>query len=173
VTTPAVTQWADGTGAPTAVTYPVASDAVSRLSASSGRLTLSFWQPQRPAIPGAGETTSYVDMGHLRYGLILGIPGHQDTGCGGFFTGLSTGLRNEYPVDSHNDNDRLFPLHDQGGDSAPSPDRTLAFTVDLHACALAAGYDPTGHELHVRLQAVTDSTSGGMDRASQEFTVQL
>ncbi|MDQ1644069.1 MAG: hypothetical protein QOJ50_253, partial [Cryptosporangiaceae bacterium] len=46
VTTPAITQWANGTGAPASVTYPVTSEATSQLSATSGRLTLSFWQPQ-------------------------------------------------------------------------------------------------------------------------------
>jgi hypothetical protein len=171
VTTPAITSWSSGS-AGASVTYPVTDPSAAELSAPTGSLALTFWRPQRTAIPGTGES-SYVDMGHLHYGVAVGVPGRSELGCGAYFSGLSGDLTNEYVAPSGGGPDMSYPLHDGADDQAPDSGRTLGFSVDLAGCMRAAGVDPTGLQVHVRLQAVSEGRAGGRDVAGQDFTVQL
>ena len=174
VTTPAILSYASG-GAATAVSYPVPAAApgtrANPLVLSATQLTLTFWGPQRAAIPGA-ESGSYIDMGHLRYGVVPSIAGASgEFGCSGFYSSLSPTL-SEVASSSDPATD-LFPLRDSAGDAAPDLARTLSFAVDLGECLAARGIDPTGLTLDLTLTAASEPRPGGMDRAAQTVSVRL
>jgi hypothetical protein len=185
VTTPALVSYSSG-GETTTVSYPIppgspgccgrgdGSPEGNPIPMSSDRLTLTFWRPQRAAIPGA-ESGSFTDMGHLHYGV---VPGGQDLGrefsCAGQYSGLSPTLTEEpgsgiFPEQGA----QLFPLVDSGDDAAPSPDRTLSFTVDVGACLRAAGVSSAGRTVTLTLTAASASRPGGQDRAAQRIAVRL
>jgi len=79
-TTPLLASVADGITT-TPVSYPVGPSGPGTegnpITLGSGRLTMTFWRPQRPAIPGA-ESGTLMDMGGLSYGVSLGSSGSSD-----------------------------------------------------------------------------------------------
>jgi hypothetical protein len=173
VTTPAISRWTNGTDT-VDVTYPVADGQTGVLDVPGGQLGLNLWRPQRASIPGSGETGAFVDMGRLHYGLTVSMPG-TEVGCGGYYSGLSGGLRNDYPAGGSSDPAlRLFPLTDTATDAAPNPARQLGLTVDLAGCLAAAGVTVTpGQTGQVSLHATSEGRPGGMDRAAQSFSVRF
>lgn len=185
VTTPAIVSYSSG-GPDTRLTYPLPPGSPGCCGPGEGtpdgnpivlqsdRLTLTFWRPQREAIPGA-ESGDFIDMGGLNYGVVPSVAGVAgEFSCAGQYSALSptltaapsTGTRPE-------DGALLFPLKDSGSDAAPSPDRTLSFTVDVGACLRAAGVSSAGRTVSLTLTAAGDSRPGGQDRAAQRFAVKL
>jgi hypothetical protein len=172
VTTPAIKSWTDGTTS-TDISYPVTDPAASVLAAPSGSIGLTYWRPQRAAIAGSGET-GFVDMGKLHYGITTSMPGVPgEIGCGGFYTGRSADLANDYVAGTTDPTKKLYSLRDTSSDAAPDSSRTLSFTLDLAGCIRAAGGDPTGQKVMVTLGAASEGRPGGMDRAAQMFEVQF
>jgi hypothetical protein len=99
-------------------------------------VTITFWRPQRPAIPGTGEPR-LVDLGGLDYRITVSGMGVTTLhSCpASAFSGLSGGLT---PAP---DATGTAVAHDGSADAPPDPARTLALTVDLQAC-LGADYAP-------------------------------
>lgn len=177
VTTPAISQWQTTSDSET-VSYPITdprgTDGTPAAIGADGTLTMSLWRPQRMAIAGA-EPGTFVDMGHLHYGLTITAAGTSagEHGCGANFSGLSATLQ-DHSVTPPSDPQNLFPLLDTAADAAPDAANQLAFTVDLAGCLADAGVsNPAGHTVRVTVTAATDGRSGGMDRAAQTFTVQF
>lgn len=132
-------------------------------------ITLRFWRPQRA---GLGSEPDFVDMGHLRYGIPVSV-GNREVGCGASsFTGLSPTL-SPAPASASNPYNRLFPLQDSAADAAPNAGNLLKVTFDLGGCLRANGVDPTGQQVRLPLQAVTESRPGGTDRTAQTIAVCL
>jgi hypothetical protein len=160
--------------------YFVTTPVVTNLSGSepfalgSERLDLTFWRPQRAAIPGA-ESGDFTDMGHLHYGVTLGGPGiSREFSCAGHYSGLSSTLTAESSSGVFSeDGAKLFPLVDSADDARPDPARTLSFSVDVGACLRGAGLPSAGQEVSVTLTAASESRPGGQDRAAQMFRVRL
>jgi hypothetical protein len=166
VTTPAVATWASG-GASQPVTYPVTD--TSPFALADGTLTLTLWRPQRQAVPDA-EPGAFYDQGRLHYGIALAsADGTREFGCAGFYSGLSSTLAARGAASDPAI--QLTPLTDSADDAAPSPARTLGFTVDLAGCLRAQGVDPAGQTFRATLLAAGESRPGGMDRAAQMLSV--
>jgi hypothetical protein len=140
----------------------------------SEQLSLTFWRPQRAAIPGA-ESGGFADMGHLHYGVTIGGEGiSREFSCAGHYTGLSPTLMAEPSSGVFSEEGaKLFPLVDSADDAPPDPARTLAFTVDVGACLRAAGFSSAGRTASVTLTAASEQRPGGQDRAAQTVRVQL
>lgn len=140
----------------------------------SDQLSLTFWRPQRAAIPGA-ESGSFTDMGHLHYGVTIGGDGiNREFSCAGLYTGLSSTLTEESSSGTFSDEGaKLFPLVDSAEDEAPDPARTLSFTVDVGACLRRAGVTSAGRTVSVTLTAASEQRPGGQDRAAQMVRVTL
>jgi len=172
VTTPAITVWDDG-GEPQAVSYPVqpgdpgTSENPAALISESVRLT--WWRPQRPAIPGA-EQGELIDMGGLIYGVDVSVrvgDGDRVVQC--------------IPDDWSNPSATLeigspFPgppgqesLTDSAADAPPDSANTLAATLDLGGCLRREGIDPAGKVALARIIATTQSRDG----AGQFFHMRL
>jgi hypothetical protein len=129
---------------------------------------LTFWRPQRA---GLGGEPKFMDMGHLRYGIPIALDG-REIGCGvGAFSELSPTLAPA--AGTSGPYNQLFPLQDSADDAAPSPARTLSLTLDVGACLRAHGVDPTGQQVRLPLEAVTESRPGGTDRTAQTIAVCL
>jgi hypothetical protein len=106
------------------------------------KLTLSFWRPQRPALPG--EAGEYRDMGGLGY--FIYSPGGTEACKAEDYSALSSTL-------SVTSDGFYTLLHDAAGDAAPDPDRRLSFSVDLAQCAAREGVDVRGQVLEFGLEA--------------------
>ncbi len=140
---------------------------------SDGILRLTFWRPQRQGLGGA-DGTDYVDVGHLRYGIVLlGVVGGGGGGPGEAACGGTYSLPSDTLVDTgaHGQND-FWPLNDSAEDSAPSPASTLAFSIDLKTCVTQAGYS-TGQTFMLSLQAAGPDLGHGSNRSGQDFTVSI
>lgn len=173
VTTPAITNHDTG-GGPQTVSYPITSDAPGTsqgnpLTMSSEQLTLTLFRPQRLAVPGA-ESGTFVDMGHLHYGAVIGTQ-TQEFGCRGNYSNLSSTLTEGAATDDPSTS--LFSLTDSAGDAAPNPSSTLSFKLDLGACLRANGLPSAGQIVDLTVTATGDSRPGGVDRAAQNLTVKL
>lgn len=176
VTTPALASWSSNLASGT-VSYPVAPGAPGTggnpIQLDSGSMTLTFWRPQRAGIAGA-DRTSYVDMGHLRYGVMpspAGVQVNSEVGCAGHYSAVSPELAPAQSNDSFADS--FWPYRDSGDDAAPNAARTLSFRVDLAGCLTAAGVNPMGLQVNLSLTATSEPRAGGADRASQSLAVQL
>ncbi|MEW6581527.1 MAG: hypothetical protein AB1416_02035 [Actinomycetota bacterium] len=173
VTTPALASWSTG-GTTTPVTYPVPAGAPGTEASPiplAGPLTLTFWRPQRRAIPGA-ETGDLMDMGQLRYGIVLTADnGSREFGCPSHTTSLSPTLA---PSTGGSDAmaTSLTPLRDSSTDAAPDTTRTLSFAVDVAGCLAANGAPATG-TVSATLTAATEARPGGMDRAALTISLRL
>src|SRR5436190_16951016 len=72
-TVPAMSAWSDSTHK-VDITYPVPNhgdgteeNPFETSAYPNGALTFTIWRPQRRAIPGAGEGSGWIDVGHLLY----------------------------------------------------------------------------------------------------------
>jgi hypothetical protein len=176
VTTPAIASYAVGAGPAQTVSYPPAPGTVGSSPANpialdaGGKLTLTLWRPQRLAVPGA-ESGDFIDMGHLHYGVSGTTPnGGSEVACGGHYSGLSSSLV-ETPSNG-NFGDSLFPLVDNGADSAPSVVDTLSFTLDVAGCFASSGVTH-GSTTGLTVTAAGESRPGGMDRSAQMVYVRF
>jgi hypothetical protein len=134
---------------------------------SSGKITLTFWRPQRAALPG--EAGSFYDIGHLHYGVPM-QGGNRELGCGAqFYSNLSSTLAVSQSSQDQFYNG-LFPLHDTADDSPSNPANQLSFTVDLAGCMTANGVPTTG-QVQLPISAVDEARQGGTDRSVQTISV--
>jgi hypothetical protein len=174
LTVPALASYDAGSGEQ-AVTYPAPHNAPGSggnpISMTSGKIKMTFWRPQRAALPG--ESGGFVDMGHLHYGVPIQAAGAtQEGGCSAqYFSDLSptlapgqTGQGGVYS--------QLFPLQDSAGDAPSSSANRLSFTLDLAGCAAADGID-TSAPIMLPLTAVDEPRQGGTDRGVQMVSVCL
>jgi hypothetical protein len=168
-TTPLLASVADGTTT-TPVTYPVGPSGpgteANPFALTSGRLTMTLWRPQRPAIPGA-ESGTLMDMGGLSYGVSLGSFGSSDVVvCDpADYSDPSPTLEPATPSAAAFD---VAVLHDTAPDAAPDPTRTLAFTVDLAACLARAGHATSG-----KVMVDLTARDRAQDNVALQFHVQL
>ena len=111
-------------------------------------------------------------MGHLRYGIPVSV-GNRELGCGASsFSGLSPTL-SAVRASGSNPYNQLFPLQDSAADATPSVGNKLKVTFDIGGCLRANGIDPTGQQVRLPLEAVTESRPGGTDRTAQTIAVCL
>ena len=150
-TSPALVRYADTAGNSSTVSYPVAADGLGTGTGGNGFpvapgpggdivVNLTFWRPQRRAIPDADPpTATWMDVGHLTYGMRVG-------GNGGFC-----------PQSTFSENDPNLTVatphvflqggggfDDEKSDEASSPGdaspgRTFTFTLNLSDCFTALG----------------------------------
>jgi hypothetical protein len=175
LTVPAVATYNAGAGTQ-AIVYPVAQTAPGTpgnpiMMMTPGRIALSFWRPQRAALPG--EAGPFIDVGHLHYGVPLRAAGsNQPGGCGPqFYSGLSPSLQVEQSSQDANYN-KANPLHDTAEDAPSNAANEIGFTLDVAGCMAANGI-PTTAPISLPISAVDESRRGGTDSASQTITVCL
>lgn len=165
-----------------------------------GRMTVSFYRPQRAAIEGADPAGStFIDLGGLRYGLILNAEGgswsalkatgnQREIGCssasGGAYTSVPTELSRTPDSDPNTEyHYNLWPLTDTFADAPPDPARFVTVTFDMKACIAELRSAPASRRavvdatstrrVPVQLTAVGVDLSGGASRAAQTFFVTL
>lgn len=177
ISVPALASFDTGAG-PVSVDYT--SDAIPGSSPSnpivlsSSSVKFSFWRPQRLAIPGA-ESGSYMDMGHLHYGVIFGGLPVEFT-CGGLYSELNGLTEISSPLGSGgspqvSDGATLWTLNNNADDAAPVSTNQLSFTVDLGTCLTRAGQAHGTYPLS--LTAAGEDLSGGANRAVQLIYVNV
>lgn len=145
-TTPALVSYNDGAGNQATVSYPVGptdpgtggtygfpvTDGLEDLD-SDVELTLTFWRPQRKAIPFSDPpTATWMDIGGLTYGVISGGPGPQ-TGCPQ--SALSTTDPNLTP-------EPVFGgggLGDLSADQSANAANTFTYELNLSQCLAVNG----------------------------------
>jgi len=159
-TTPALKSWTEGATSGT-VTYPVpgggAGTAASPIPVSATGdviVTMTFWRPQRKAIPGSGEGSDWVDIGRLRYTADVpnapvvaapGAPGGRGPGNCASSTYSSTDPNLKVGGDG---------VEDSSADRPSTPTNTLTFSVNLTQCLGAAAITwSSGETLQVDIQA--------------------
>ncbi len=150
-TTPALKAWsAAGSGTVSYPANPMTSGGSANPIAvgTDGKVTMTFWRPQREAIDGSGEGEGWVDIGRLRYTAdVPNGPGAPTPGPGNCrpsaysTTDPALTLQGDALVDS-------------AVDRAADPSNTLTFTVDLNDCLAARGIAwSSGQSLKVDIQA--------------------
>lgn len=181
VTTPALASYSSG-GAETGLDYREIASAPGANHGNpavleSGKVKLTFWRPQRQAVPGA-EAGEYYDLGRLHYGVVPNTTepgssgGGPEFGCKGFFSDMAGGLV-DGPTTRDTFADELSPMVDEAADALPDPARKLSFTLDVAGCLRAHGVDPASRTVSLGLTAAGEVRPGGSDRAVQSFVVKL
>ena len=162
---------------------------------SDGIMDLSFWRPQRQSVAAAGETSAFMDMGGLRYGLIFGSnPGEalvatgqqRETGCssisGGAYEYVSDGISRTPDTGDVQYQINVWPLTDTKSDSAASSSSDIDITFDFGKCfdELAAAPSSrrftltgSGNIVSVSLTAVGVDLGGGASRGAQTFYIDV
>lgn len=142
-TVPAVSSYSAGVVSGN-YTYPVsegtAGTATNPIQLITTDFTLSFWRPQRRAVPGA-ETGTLIDMGQLRYGVDLAVDAGPIVNC---FADDYTNLSSTLSVTQGVSNDVLL---DSQTDGVPDRSKLLSFTVNLSSCLTRGGVTPAGQTL--------------------------
>lgn len=138
--------------------YPLGTEANPIPVGDDGTFTIEFWRPQRIAVPGVDYTedgsgdTRYVDLGGLRYGLILatdtsykrsaliGSREGAEVGCtsaaaSNIYVDLSSTLART-PDNQGNPEwfMNLWPLTDRSTDGVTGSDNVISFTFDMVNC---------------------------------------
>ena len=170
VTVPALKEYVSG-GETGVIQYPVAAGAPGTahdhpIVLPDPRVTLTFWKPQRLAVAGA-EEGSFIDMGHLRYAVIVSVSNGADGGS--VFS-----CRNEdFSAPSETlqfSADPLGGLIDSADDAPVDPSGgQLSFTLDLRACVARHGYTDPGQKVYLSLGA----NSNAQDQTNQDIHFQL
>lgn len=156
ITTPALQSWSTSEDSGT-VAYPVNMGSVGTNAnpiqvPADGRLTLTYWRPQRLAIPGAGEGTGYVDIGHLMY--TADVPNNPSSGGGDPGRGPGNCSAASYSTTDSNLVIGAEAPVDQLDDRAADPANTLTFTVDLNTCFGSTVWS-SGQQVSLDIQART------------------
>jgi len=145
-TSPALQSYAVGTAAPFTLAYQsdgTANHAMDQnngngriqVSASSSRVTLTFWRPQRLALPGEPSAGGWVDIGGLVYSIDTAPAptGGGTAGCAaGAYFDFETSSSADSPIQNP-DGDRIGML-DVAKDAPANSRNTLSMTVDLAQC---------------------------------------
>ena len=162
---------------------------------SDGIMDFSFWRPQRQSVAAAGETSAFMDMGGLRYGLIFGsndgdalvATGQQrETGCssisGGAYESVSAGISRTPDTGDTQYRINLWPLTDTKSDSAASSSSDIDITFDFGKCFDELAAAPSGRRftltgsgniVSVGLTAVGVDLGGGASRGAQSFYIDV
>lgn len=176
---PAVSSIGTGSGAaaassPQTISYPaspgVYGSVQNPVMLGGDSINLAFWRPQRAAFPG--ETGSYVDVGHLHYGVSIAVPMGSDGCPAAAFSGLSSTL-SDTPPSAETMYNGAYPLVDSAADAPPSPANQLGFTLNLDSCLTANGQATSGNEIGVELAAADDPRNGASDSGRQTIYVCL
>ena len=147
---------------------------------SNGVLTMTFHRPQRAALASEtnynGSAATFMDIGGLHYGFIIGAE-NKEFGCGPtYYTGLS-GLQadainsqgqNQWPTSDLMKTDRQVDAPSVTG--APA---TLTLRMDFSGC-LASIKNALGHTVdmsnaYVSLTAAGEFLTGGANRSTLMF----
>lgn len=186
-TIPALQSWSSGTGAPTTVSYPVAANgpgtqsdplAITRDAAGDYTMTMTFWRPQRRAIPGAGEGSGTVDIGGLEYDINIPnaagpgtpTPGSAASSPNCYAGSISTSDPN-LTITNGDQSGNIGRLVDKSADAPSSAANTLTFTVDLTKCVTQKGGTlDAGRTLNMDVGAVSLSAHS-VDHANQVIYV--
>ena len=140
------------------------------LRMTGDQITLTFWRPQRA---GLGTEPAFMDMGHLRYGIPISV-GNREVGCGAQrFSGLSSTLSTPPGLGAATSSTSSSRCRTRRTTRAPNAANTLKLTFDIGGCLRAAGIDPTGQQVRLPVEAVTESRPGGTDRTAQTLAVCL
>ena len=171
VTIPALVSYSDTAGNSATVSYPVAADGRGTfghgfpVSAPPGEdivLTLTFWRPQRKAIPGSDPAgAEWMDIGHLTYAV--GAPPSAGGGC----------PQNTFSSTDPNLVPPSLPLLGFGGladskdDAQASQQNTFTYQLNLSQCLAAKGlsFDP-GQEQMLNFLAVAGATDTAQQTVS-------
>lgn len=162
---------------------------------SDGIMDLSFWRPQRQSVAAAGETSAFMDMGGLRYGLIFGsndgealvATGQQrETGCssisGGAYVSVPTDISRTPDTGDSQYRINVWPLTDTKSDSAASSSSDIDITFDFGNCFDELAAAPSGRRftltgsgniVSVSLTAVGVDLGGGASRGAQSFYIDV
>ncbi len=162
---------------------------------SDGIMDFSFWRPQRQSVAAAGETSAFMDMGGLRYGLIFGsnngealvATGQQrETGCssvsGGAYVSVPTGISRTPDTGDSQYRINVWPLTDTKSDSAASSSSDIDITFDFGKCFDELEAAPSGRRftltgsgniVSVSLTAVGVDLGGGASRGAQTFYIDV
>lgn len=195
VTSPALQSYTTSAGT-TTVDYPLTDSSPGVdwyhpiVLGSDGLLTIRVWRPQRFALPGETEGAMY-DIGGLHWGLEVDRvrdpdpPNAETRGSGeaGCAVSAPFGLeRRAYNASSPDDPfNGIVPLVDATptdtltDTGAPTADgRLVGFTVDVKACAEAAGLPTTaGWGAALNLQGIGEALTGGANRTGLGLIVQF
>lgn len=168
----------------------------------NGTLNLSVWRPQRIAVSGVDQVTGdqkFIDLGGLRYGLILNGSGGSESalkstgeqgelGCSsalaaGNYTDVGSLSRTPDNEPQEQWNMNLWPLTDKSVDSPVSPDSVLTISFNLKKCVAELKSAPQRRRaqldvsqtrvIPISLTAVGANLTGGVSRAAQTFYVQV
>jgi hypothetical protein len=170
ITEPAISSVSVDGASPTSLAYPASTSTLGTqnnpiMLGSGGSLHLSFWRPQRAGLPG--ESSEFMDMGHLRYGLQVATSNGQSQCAAADYSDLSSTL-----VDSGEPAPTGIPLQDTASDAPPDPSNQLGFTVNLDQCLAGLGLPTSGQEIILPLTAAAaPGPDGSSDNASQMFYV--
>ena len=147
---------------------------------ADGKLSMVFHRPQRAALAGEtnydGSAATFMDIGGLHYGFIIGAE-NTEFGCGPtYYTGLQGLTTDAITSDGQN----LWPTSDamktdrqvDAPGTTDAPD-TLTLKVDLAGC-LAAMKVKFGHTIdmsnsYVTLTAAGEFLTGGANRSTLMF----
>lgn len=203
ITVPVITTFSVGDVA-SAVDYslpkPAGSNSDPIAIDNQGTFSIAFYRPQRPAIAGADPAgAAFMDMGGLRYGLILNAEGGtwsalrgtgqaREVGCtsatGGAYATLSSTLKRTPDNDPNPEyHFNIWPLTDTGLDSVPDRGSDLSLTFDLKKCIQQLKNAPASRRvvvdlsgtrrIPIQLTAAGIDLEGGASRAAQTFYVEL
>jgi hypothetical protein len=170
ITEPAISSVSVDGGTPSSLAYPASQSTLGTqnnpiMLGGDGILHLSFWRPQRAGLPG--ESSEFMDMGHLRYGLQIATTRGQSQCAASDYSDLSSTL-----VDSGEPAPNGIPLQDTATDAPPDPSNQLGFTVNLNQCLAGLGLPTIGQEIILPLTAAAaPGPDGSSDNASQMFYV--
>ena len=160
-----------------------------------GIMDFSFWRPQRQSVAAAGETSAFMDMGGLRYGLIFGSNDGEalvaqgqtrETGCssvsGGAYVSVPTGISRTPDAGDTQYRINVWPLTDTKSDSAASSSSDIDITFDFGKCFDELAAAPVGRRftltgsgniVSVSLTAVGVDLGGGASRGAQSFYIDV
>jgi hypothetical protein len=158
-TTPALTSWSEG-GRSGTISYPVAPGTPGTPGSPIGVsgsgdviVTMTFWRPQRKAIPGSAEGSGWVDIGRLKY--TADVPnGPSDPGGGDPGRGPGNCPGSTYSTSDPNLTVTGDGVLDSASDRPSDPANALTFSINLTQCLASAGKTwGSGQALSVDVQA--------------------
>jgi hypothetical protein len=172
-TTPALKSWTEGATSG-AVTYPVpaggAGTAANPIPVSATGdviVAMTFWRPQRKAIPASGEGSDWVDIGRLKY--TADVPNAPVAGGPGAPGARGPGncAASTYSTTDPNLKVGGGGVEDSSADRPSVSANTLTFSVNLTQCLAAAAVTwSSGATLQVDIQA----RSSFGDNAAQKLS---
>jgi hypothetical protein len=98
---------------------------------------------------------------------MIGVPGQPEHGCGGYFSGLSATLHDDYSPASNQGANELFPLHDLADDAGPrsGPHRQVHRRRGRMRPSLRL--DPAGLTAHLKIVPLGIPTIGTVSDDSE------